>query len=75
MMQFIVDMLQIVALWATITLGVLLLITMIQLRKVRKMNERLIMQIEEGRRQLLQTWTILDIFGYDLIYSSRETSS
>lgn len=48
MMQFIVDMLQIVTLWATITLGVLLLITMIRLRKVRKMNERLIMQIEEG---------------------------
>ncbi len=28
-----------------------------------------------GCRQLPQTWTILDIFEYDLIYSSRETSS
>jgi hypothetical protein len=47
-MQFIVDMLQIVTLAATISLSVLLLITMLRLRKVRKMNERLIMQIEEG---------------------------
>ncbi len=29
----------------------------------------------EGCRQLLQTWTILDIFEYDLIYSNHETSS
>ncbi len=31
--------------------------------------------IVAGCRQLPQTWTIMDIFEFDFIYSSRETSS
>ncbi len=48
-MQSIVDMLQIVAVGATALLSVLLLVTLIRLRKVRKRTEQLITQIEEGR--------------------------
>ncbi len=47
-MQFIVDMLQIVALGATALLSILLLITLLRFRRVRKQTEQLIIQIEEG---------------------------
>ena len=48
-MQFIVEVLQIVALSVTIALVMLLLLTVFRLRKLRMMSDKLVAQIEEGR--------------------------
>jgi len=47
-MQSIVDMLQIAALSATALLGILLLITLLRLRKVKTTTRKLRIEIEEG---------------------------
>ncbi|MHA2026437.1 MAG: hypothetical protein ACW98U_11100 [Candidatus Thorarchaeota archaeon] len=48
MMQAIVDMLQILTLGAIAVLGVLLLVTVLRLKKMRKTRAELVVTIEEG---------------------------
>lgn len=49
MMQTIVDMLQILAVGATALLVVMLLVTLLRLRKIWTTTDRLVRQIEEGK--------------------------
>lgn len=48
-MQTIVDMLQILAVGATALLVVMLLVTLLRLRKIWTTTDRLVRQIEEGK--------------------------
>ena len=49
MMQTIADILQVLTLGAVAVLGVLLLITVFRLRKMKKAQQELVVVIEEGR--------------------------